>query len=66
MYNKSLSLYFVPPYEQFPTFSCEYKQHFTLMLILHGMDVCYYFYILWGHFSKVILATDEVLWSHAF
>ena len=31
------------------------------MLILYGINVCYYFYILWSHFSKVILTTEEVI-----
>ena len=31
------------------------------MLTLYGINVCYYFYILWGHFSKVILTTEEVI-----
>ena len=31
------------------------------MLILYGIKVCYYFYILWNHFSKVILTTEEVI-----
>ena len=31
------------------------------MLTLYGMNVCYYFYILWSHFSKVILTTEEVI-----
>ena len=29
------------------------------MLTLYGINVCYYFYILWSHFSKVILTTDH-------
>ena len=31
MYNKAPSLYFIPPYEQFPTFFSEYQQDFSLM-----------------------------------
>ena len=31
------------------------------MLMLHGINVCYYLNILWCHFSKVILTTDEVI-----
>ena len=32
MYNKALSLYFIPLYEQFPTvFISEYQQDFSLM-----------------------------------
>ena len=31
------------------------------MLTLYGMIVCYYFYILWSHFLKVILTTEEVI-----
>ena len=31
MYNKAPSLYFLPPYEQFPTFFSEYQQDFSLM-----------------------------------
>ena len=31
------------------------------MLTLYGINVCYYFYILWSHFSKVILTTEEVI-----
>ena len=33
------------------------------MLTLCGRNVCYYFYVLWGHFSKVILSTEEVITS---
>ena len=39
MYSKALSLYFIPPNEQFPTFFSEYKQDFSLMLILHGIVI---------------------------
>ena len=28
MYTKALSLYFIPPFEQFPTFFSEYQQDF--------------------------------------
>ena len=31
------------------------------MLTLCGINVCYYFYILWSHFLKVILTTEEVI-----
>ena len=31
------------------------------MLTLYSINVCYYFYILWSHFSKVILTTEEVI-----
>ena len=31
------------------------------MLTLYGISLCYYFYILSGHFSKVILTTEEVI-----
>ena len=31
------------------------------MLILYGINVCYYFYILWSHFSKVILITEGLI-----
>ena len=31
------------------------------MLILYGINVCYYFYILWYHFSKVITATLKII-----
>ena len=31
------------------------------MLILYGIHVCYYFYILWCHFLKVITATLKVI-----
>ena len=31
------------------------------MLTLYGINVCYYFYILWSHFSKVFLTTEEVI-----
>ena len=48
-------MYFIPPYEQFIS---EYKQDVSLMLILYGINVCYYFYILWCHISKV--TTGEV------
>ena len=48
MYNKALSLYFTPLFEQFPMFFFnELKQVY--------MFVIFYFYILWSHFSKVIL-----------
>ena len=62
MYNKALSLYFIPPYEQFPTFVfSEYNHDFLLILFLYDINVCYYFYSLWCHFSKVILTTGEVI-----
>ena len=50
MYNKVLSLYFIPPFEQFPTFFSEYKQDFSLMLTLYGINLCYYFYIFSSNF----------------
>ena len=31
------------------------------MVTLYAINVCYYFYILWNHFSKMILATEEVI-----
>ena len=31
------------------------------MLTLYGINICYYFYILWSHFSQVILTTEEVI-----
>ena len=31
------------------------------MLVLYGINVCYYFYILWSNFSKVILITERLL-----
>ena len=45
----------------FQRFLCQYQQDFSLMLTLYGINVCYYFYILWSHFSKVILTTAEVI-----
>ena len=37
IYNKTLSLYFILSYEQFPTFVfSEYKHDFSLMFILNG------------------------------
>ena len=39
MYNKALSLYFINPFEQFPTFSSEYQRNFSLMLTLHDINV---------------------------
>ena len=30
------------------------------MLIVYGINVCHYFYILWCHFLKVISTTGEV------
>ena len=64
MYSKAPSLYFTPPFKQFPTvFFSGYQQDFSLILTLHGINVCYYFYILWNHFSKVILTTGEVITS---
>ena len=50
-------MYFIPLYERFPTFFSQYKQDFSFMLIVYDINVCYYFYILWCHFSKVITAT---------
>ena len=31
------------------------------MVALYGINVCFYFFILWSHFSKVILTTEEVI-----
>ena len=31
------------------------------MVTLYGINLCYYFYILASHFSKVILITEEVI-----
>ena len=45
----------------FQRFLSQYQQDFSLMLTLYGINVCYYFYILWSHFSKVILTTEEVI-----
>ena len=61
MYNKVPSLYFIPLFESFTTFSNEYQQDFLLMLPLYGINVCYDFYILWNHFSKMIFTTEEVI-----
>ena len=61
MYNKTLNLYFIHPCEQFPTCFSEYKRDFSLMLTLYCINVCYCFYILRCHFSKVILTTGEVI-----
>ena len=41
----------------FQRFLSEYKQDFSLLLILYGIHVCYYFHSLWCHFSKGITAT---------
>ena len=30
------------------------------MLTLFGIKICFYFYILWCHFSKVILTTEMI------
>ena len=39
----------------------EFQQDFSLMLTLYDINVFfYYFYILWSHFLKVILTTEEV------
>ena len=59
MYNKALSLYFIPLFQQFPTFFNEYKQDFSLMLTLYGINLCNN--ILASHFSKVILTTIEMI-----
>ena len=40
---------------------CKYQQDFLRMLTSYGIHFCYYFYILCSHFSKVILATEEVI-----
>ena len=45
----------------FQRFIGQYHHDFSLMLTLYGINVCYYFYILWSHFSKVILTTEEVI-----
>ena len=45
----------------FQLFLSEYQQAFSLMLILYGINIYYYFYILWSHFSKVILTTEKVI-----
>ena len=45
----------------FQRFLSEYQQDFSLMLTLDGINVRYYFYILWSHFSKVILTTEPVI-----
>ena len=45
----------------FQRFLSQHQQDFSLMLTLYGINVCYYFYILWSHFSKVILTTEEVI-----
>ena len=34
MYNRALSLYFIPPFEQFTTYFSGYQQDISLMLIL--------------------------------
>ena len=57
-------LYCIPPFEQFTTFFSENQQDFSLMLTLYGINVCYYFYILWGHFSKMIMTTEELITAH--
>ena len=31
------------------------------MVIVYGINVCYYFYIFWCHFSEVILTIGEVI-----
>ena len=31
------------------------------MLTLYSINVCYYCYILWSHFLKVILTTEEII-----
>ena len=59
MYNKALSLYFIPTFEQFPI-PARYLVHVN---IIYDINVCYYFYSLWSHFSKVILAIKEVITS---
>ena len=46
----------------FKRFFCEYQQNFiSLMLTFYGINVCYYVYISWSHFSKLILTTEEVI-----
>ena len=59
MYSKAVSLYFI--HEQFLTFFSECQQDFRLMKNFYGINVCYYFYILWCHFSEVILTTGDVI-----
>ena len=61
MYYKALSLYFISPFEQFTTFFSEFQQDFPLILTLYGVDFFYYFYILWSHFLKMILTSEEVI-----
>ena len=62
MCNKVLSLYFIPPFEQFATFFSEYQQDFILLILtLYGTNVCYYVYISWSHHLKLILTTEEVI-----
>ena len=40
----------------------EYQQDFiSLMWTFYGINVCYYVYICWSHFSKLILTTKEVI-----
>ena len=34
MYKKAVSLYFIPPYEQSPTFFSEYQQDFSLTFVV--------------------------------
>ena len=31
------------------------------MLTLNGINICYCFYILWSHISKLILTTEKVI-----
>ena len=57
-----LTLHFIPPFEQFPAFS-ERPARLIAHITLYGINVSYYFYILWSHFSKVILTTEEVITS---
>ena len=48
-------------YHSIWTIFSEYKQDFSLMLIVYDINVCYHFYILWCHFSKMITATLKVI-----
>ena len=31
------------------------------MSTIYSLNACYYYHILWSHFSKVILTTEEVI-----
>ena len=45
----------------FQRFSSEYQQEFSLMLTSYGINICYCFYFLWSHISKLILTTEKVI-----